>query len=309
MKKNTFFAKQNKAVQGILLVIALWMLWFVGSAISGQIRDIFVQSQEVHFVTMEKTEHGYGLLTATEHLVIAEADGAVEPLIAEGERVRKGNAIFRIGDLYQYTNHAGRVSYQIDGMESGMDIQTVSALDLKAEYNEQQRRKAKQADAVSGEPYAKVQETMRDVALYVTMPNSDYIASLEVGQRITLELTEYGSDVKGTIEEIRTMESKERCFKVAVSTMPATLFQQRIYQVTLPHDSERVLTIPKQALAKKRGVDGIYYLHKGFVFWKEITVSDRWIQQGVLVVESGLEEGDIIVTTPRLVREGENIKF
>jgi len=26
-------------------------------------------------------------------------------------------------------------------------------------------------------------------------------------------------------------------------------------------------------------------------------------------VEDGLEEGDIVVTTPKLVREGENIKF
>ena len=89
----------------------------------------------------------------------------------------------------------------------------------------------------------------------------------------------------------------------------AGVYQQRIYQIELPYNSERVLAIPKQALAKKRGVDGVYYLHKGFVFWKEVTVSERWIEQGVLIVEDGLEEGDIVVTTPKLVREGENIKF
>jgi len=309
MKQNTFFAKQNTAVKWIFLLIVVWMLWFAGSAVAGQIRDLFVQSEEVHYVTMEHIEEGYGLVMGTEHLIQAQADGEVTVLIAEGERVRKGNAVFRIGDLYQYTNHAGRVSYQVDNMEIGLDISAVAELDMKQIYHEQQRRKEKKQNAVSGEPYAKVQETMSDIVMYVKLQQNNYTATLETGQSVMVKLLDNDTEVHGTVAEILNTAQGERCVKVEVITISDQLFQQRMYQVALPYNSERVLTIPKQALAKKRGVNGVYYLHKGFVFWKEVTVSERWADQGVLVVDYGLEEGDVIVTTPRLVKEGENIKF
>ena len=110
------------------------------------------------------------------------------------------------------------------------------------------------------------------------------------------------------MEALNTDDGK-RCMKLSVGLTNEVLFQQRVYQIELPYNSERVLVLPKQALIKRHGANGVYSLHKGFVFWTEVTVSDRWLDQDVFVVESGLEEGDIIVTTPRLVREGENIKF
>ncbi|MBQ3119407.1 MAG: hypothetical protein IJC12_00895, partial [Peptococcaceae bacterium] len=103
MKQKSFFSKQNIAVKVLLLLMAVWMIWFIGSAIVGQVRDIFVQSQEVHYTTMENVETGYGMVSMTEHVINAALDGAAEPIIAEGERVRKGNAVFRIGEEYQYT--------------------------------------------------------------------------------------------------------------------------------------------------------------------------------------------------------------
>ncbi len=307
MKKNTFFAKQNHVVKGLVVLIMVWLVWFVGSALVGQVRDLFVQSQEVRYATMEHMEDGYGMFTATEHLIIAQADGDMEVLIAEGERVRKGNAVFRVGDLYQYTNYAGRVSYRIDGLESVKDIGAVSALNMKQKYNEQKKMKGT-VRAAEGEPCAKVQETMSDIALYLALPINDYTSTLTTGQKLTVNLSDNGTSVKGTVAEILNTE-EIRCVKLDIGSISAETFQQRIYQITLPYNSERVLVIPKSALIQKRGVQGVYCLHKGFVFWKEITVSDRWLEHDVYVAESGLEAGDIVVTTPRLVKEGENIKF
>ena len=86
MKQKSFFSKQNIAVKVLLLLMAVWMIWFIGSAIVGQVRDIFVQSQEVHYTTMENVETGYGMVSMTEHVINAALDGAAEPIIAEGER-------------------------------------------------------------------------------------------------------------------------------------------------------------------------------------------------------------------------------
>ncbi len=307
MKNNTFFAKQNRVVKSLVVLIVVWLVWFVGSALVGQVRDLFVQSQEVHYVTMEHVEDGYGMFTATEHLITAQADGEIEVVIAEGERVRKGNAVFRIGDIYQYTNYAGRVSYRIDGLESVQDIGTVSALNLKQKYNEQKKMKAI-THAAEGEHCAKVQETMSGIALYVAVPLNEYTTALTIGQKIKVNLVDNETTVTGTIAEILNTENT-RCIKLDIGNITAEVFQQRIYQVTLPYNSERVLVIPQEALAQKHGTNGVYCLHKGFVLWREVTVSTRWLEHNVYVVESGLEAGDIIVTTPRLVKEGENIKF
>ena len=49
MKQNAFFSKQNRAVKVLLVLMAIWMLWFIGSAIVGQVRDVFVRSEEIHY--------------------------------------------------------------------------------------------------------------------------------------------------------------------------------------------------------------------------------------------------------------------
>ena len=138
MKQKTFL-KQNMANKVLLIIVVLWMIWFIGSAIVGQVRDVFVQSQEVQYVTLEHVETGYGMVYTTEHVIPARVDGTAESIIAEGERVRKGNAVFRIGEEYHHTDFSGRVSYHIDGLENMTDIGTISQLDLKQYYQAQQK--------------------------------------------------------------------------------------------------------------------------------------------------------------------------
>jgi len=310
MKQNSFFSKQNTVVKVLLLVMIVWMLWFIGSAVAGQVRDFFVQSEEVHYKTMERVESGYGVMIAEEHVIYAAVDGTVEPVVAEGERVRKGNAVFRIGDEYQYTNYAGRVSYQLDELENVTDIGIVAEMDLKNSYNAQQKKKnQKPVVLTTGDPCAKVQETMGGFTFYVLVPNTNQTAEIGIGQTISVRLLDIDYLLKGEIVEVLNTADGKRCMKLEVANADDAVFQQRIYQLELPYESERVLAIPERALARKRGVDGVYYLHKGFVFWKEVTVSERWLDQGVLTINAGLDEGDVVVTTPRMVKEGENIKF
>ena len=309
MNKNSFFSKQNIIVKILLLIMAVWMVWFVGSALVGQVRDLFVQSEELHYVTLERAEAGYGMLAPTEYVFYASLDGAVTPVVGEGERVRKGNAVFQIGEKYQHATNAGRVSYDIDGLENLNDIGVIGTLDFKQKYTEQQKRKSKTEEILSGEPCAKVQDTLGGVALYITVANTEHTAAISIGQTVKVRLVDLDVMISGTVREVLTTADDNRCLKLYIAKTEDALYQQRIYQVELPYNSEKVIAIPKQALVKKQGVEGVYYLHKGFVFWKAVTISERWIDQGVLVVDEGLQAGDILVTTPKLVREGENIKF
>ena len=148
-KKTRRFYRKDHIVKILLLVIVVWLVFTLAS---NQIRSAMVQTEEVKSTVLEQVETGYGLLRGSESLVIAQADGTVEPVVQEGERVRKGNAVFKVGEAYSYTNFAGRVSYQLDGLESTSDLNTICSTNLESSYAEQQNGQKKTiADAAAGE--------------------------------------------------------------------------------------------------------------------------------------------------------------
>ncbi len=305
-KKRTLYVKDH--IVKILLIVIV--AWFVLMLAGNQIRAAMVQTEEVKSTVLEHVEAGYGLLQGMESLVIAQADGTVEPIIQEGERVRKGNAVLKIGESYSYTNSAGRVSYQLDGLEGTGDLNAVCSTDLESRYAEQQsQQKNELPDGVNGQAAAKVINTFDDIYLYVTVPRSAYSGSLEIDQRIKVRLTDIEEQATATVMEVLDTPDGFRYLKLRLGTVKETVFQQRIYKIGLPYEQQHAIAISADAVIEQDGQPGVYYLQKGFVFWEPVVVGQAWEEENKVIIESGLEDGDIIVTTPHLVREGENIKF
>lgn len=305
-KKRTLYVKDH--IVKILLIVIV--AWFVLMLAGNQIRAAMVQTEEVKSAVLEHVETGYGLLQGMESLVIAQADGTVEPIIQEGERVRKGNAVLKIGESYSYTNSAGRVSYQLDGLEGTGDLNAVCSTDLESRYAEQQsQQKNELPDGVNGQAAAKVINTFDDIYLYVTVPRSAYSGSLEIDQRIKVRLTDIEEQATATVMEVLDTPDGFRYLKLRLGTVKETVFQQRIYKIELPYEQQHAIAISADAVIEQDGQPGVYYLQKGFVFWEPVAVGQAWEEENKVIIESGLEDGDIIVTTPHLVREGENIKF
>ena len=306
-KKTRRFYRKDHIVKILLLVIVVWLVFTLAS---NQIRSAMVQTEEVKSTVLEQVETGYGLLRGSESLVIAQADGTVEPVVQEGERVRKGNAVFKVGEAYSYTNFAGRVSYQLDGLESTSDLNTICSTNLESSYAEQQNGQKKTiADAAAGEGRAKVINTFDDVYLYVTVARSTYTAGLEANQKIPVRLADINEQMQATVTEVLDTADGFRYLKLKLGNVKETVFQQRIYKIEFPYDQQKAVAVSPDVLVEKDGQTGVYYLQKGFVFWEAVTVGQTWEKNGKVIIESGLEDGDMIVTTPHLVREGENIKF
>ena len=306
-KKTRRFYRKDHIVKILLLVIVVWLVFTLAS---NQIRSAMVQTEEVKSTVLEQVETGYGLLRGSESLVIAQADGTVEPVVQEGERVRKGNAVFKVGEAYSYTNFAGRVSYQLDGLESTSDLNTICSTNLESSYAEQQNGQKKTiADAAAGEGRAKVINTFDDVYLYVTVARSTYTAGLEANQKIPVRLADINKQMQATVTEVLDTADGFRYLKLKLGSVKETVFQQRIYKIEFPYDQQKAVAVSPDVLVEKDGQTGVYYLQKGFVFWEAVTVGQTWEKNGKVIIESGLEDGDMIVTTPHLVREGENIKF
>lgn len=306
-KKRKLYLKDNM-VKILLLIIVIWLLV---TLVQNQVRSSLIQTETVKKTVLEHIDTGYGLLHGQETVINAPADGAVERTMAEGQRVRKGNAVFRAGGVIAYTNDAGYVSYRIDGLEGTDDLNAICSTDLERRYGEQQdgASKNEETDAVAGSAYAKVINTFDNIYLYVTVPSTSYTAALEADQKIPLRFTDLSYEVTGSIVEVLDTADGFRYLKIKLRNVKETVFQQRIYKMELPYDRISAIAVPTGALVEKDGAQGVYYLQKGFVFWKNVTVGQTWEDQGLTVIEEGLDAGDMIVTTPQYVREGENIKF
>lgn len=314
-KKRKLYPKENM-IKILLLVI---VIWFLGTLIVNQIRSSLIQTTTVRTEVLEHFDTGYGLFAGQETVIAAPADGEVERTMAEGERVRKGNAVFNVNGSIAYTNEAGRVSYQIDGLEGITDLSQICSTDLETRYAEQEKlgEERQKPDAVAGTAYAKVINTFDDTSLYLTVPRTEYTTTLEIDQKIPVRFVDADYEAQATIVELLNTPDNTRYIKLKLGTVKETVFQQRIYKIELPYDRVTAIAIPEQALVEKKGETGIYYLQKGFVFWKAVKTGQTWPEQGLVVIETepedeeedGLKDGDIIVTTPRFVHEGENIKY
>lgn len=305
-KTRKLYLKDN-IVKILLLVI---VVWFFGALAVNQVRGNLVQTEEVKVKTLEQIDSGYGLLSGPETALLAPADGALVPTMPEGTRVRKGNAVFSVNGSIVYAGEAGRVSYQIDGLEGITDLNAICSTDLATRYTEQQAQSQETAaDVLSGAVCAKLVNTFDEIYLYVTVARTDYTASLEVDQWIPVRLADLDYEVRAKVTEMLDAADGTRYLKLRLSDVKETVFAQRIYQVELPYDRLPAIAIPASALVERDGEAGVYYLQKGFVFWNPVTVGQTREADGLVVIEEGLESGDLIVTTPHLVREGENIKF
>lgn len=305
-KTRKLYLKDN-IVKILLLVI---VIWFLGALAVNQVRSNLVQTEEIKVQTLEQIDSGYGLLSGLETVLMAPADGPVVPTMPEGTRVRKGNAVFSVNGSIVYAEEAGRVSYQIDGLEGITDLNTICSTDLATRYTAQQEpNQEASADVLSGAVCAKLVNIFDGVYLYVTVARSDYTASLQLDQRIPVRLADLDYEVQAKVTEMLDAADGTRYLKLKLSDVKETVFQQRIYKVELPYDRLSAIAIPTDALVERDGEQGVYYLQKGFVFWNPVTVKEIREDEGLVVIEEGLESGDLIVTTPHLVREGENIKF
>lgn len=305
-KTRKLYLKDN-IVKILLLII---VVWFFGMLAVNQMRSNLVQTEEIKTTLLEQADSGYGLLSGPETALLAPADGDLVPTMPEGTRVRKGNAVFSVNGSIVYASEAGYVSYQIDGLEGITDLNAICSTDLAARYAAQQEQEeTASAAVVGGAVCAKLVNTFDDSYLYVTAERTDYVASIEVDQKIPVRLVDLDYEVQAKVSEVLDAADGTRYLKLKVSDVKETVFQQRIYKVELPYDRLSAIAVPVGALVEKDGQQGVYYLQKGFVFWNPVTVGQTREEEGLVIIEEGLESGDMIVTTPHLVREGENIKF
>lgn len=303
---------QKKTIQSkdkiIFLFLGFVILWLLLNLFIHFVQNQFVHTQTVVSQRMEDTLTGYGLIQGGESTVIAQGDGTVEPIVKEGERVRKGNAVCKISGAISYTNYAGKVSYELDGLEGVTDLNSVCMTDLERRYKEQKKGKdnRNQTTFSAGDVCAKVTNIFDDVYLYLTVPMNDFVASMEPGNVLPVRFQSLDYEMKGTLQERLDTQDGHSYLKIKLRGAKEIVFNQRLHEVVIPYNQVTSIVVPQSALVERDGEIGIYYLSKGFVFWKAVTPGETRGDQ--VLIQEGLKPGNIIVTTPKLVRVGSKVR-
>lgn len=302
----------------IKFILAFVLLWFFVSFVISTITGMMIKTTIIGKKTVENIVEPYGMVTYNAYRIPSPLSGQGSPIIEEGERVRKNEAVYRVtaveGSAMQgetekimYAPIAGLVSYHIDAYEDVQTLEEAQGLDLAAAY-EAQEDKTWDSKTTAGADYAKLINSFDDIFIYMDCESNSYTQTFAPDMKIRIRFPAIEYSTVCRIVEVKPIiqGDKEHIWvKADLGTADQVVFGQRIWQVALPYDVAQVIEIDKDAVVYQDGQPGVYTLEKGFAYWQAINIAEE--REDTYIVED-MTEGTEIVTTPKLVGEGERVK-
>ena len=150
-------------------------------------------------------------------------------------------------------------------------------------------------------------EALQTLEFETAIP-AQWVHSLLRGQSVPIQFDGLPKAVNGKITHIiHAADPITQTCKIKL-TLPATqltgLFGKALFTV----NTERLLTIPENALTERVGVTGVYQVDKQKkAYFVSVQLGRQWQQQRVIL--AGLNSGDIVVQTPPIqLHDGSKIR-
>lgn len=302
----------------IKFILAFVLLWFFISFVISSITGMMVKTTIIGKKTVENIVNPYAMVTYDAYRIPSPLSGQGSAIMEEGERVRKNEAVYRVtavegsamqgqSEKIMYAPLAGLVSYHIDAYEDIHSLEEAQGLDLAAIYKAQ-AGESWDGKASAGADYAKIINSFDDIFIYMDCESNSYTQTFEPDMKIRIRFPEIDYSTICRIVEVKTSihdDAEHIWVKADLGTADQAVFGQRVWRVELPYDVARVIEIDKDAVVYQNGQPGVYTLDKGFAYWHAINITEE--REDSYIVDD-MEEGTEIVTTPKLVGEGERVK-
>lgn len=315
--------KKRKKSNGIIIIflISVFLLGIGYIAVRSLVLAIFVDVEQLTKTTVEETWEADFLVIRQEYNVGAPSPGRLELTVREGEKVPKGAIVGYLskaeGTSLETTTRvplqapeAGVFSLQVDGLESICNPKRLNELDApKLLRSVKESGLSKEAVTnegqwvSSGQVIFKILDNLSPSYLFcqVDQPLSEQLA---LGSRVELQLNDLAAEPLAGVIGDSYEENGKSCLLIRISTVN-NLEKYRQLEGTIILERYSRLVIPAKMLAEKEGISGVYLLKNGKTTWQPVEITARNEQQ---VTVTGLEEGQWIITTPKLVKEGQHIR-
>lgn len=253
---------------------------------------------------LNESDFGVGRVINRELVAYAPRQGRFENLVLEGERIRRGTPVgqFQPDDgsdtVIIRAPGSGVVCYHPDGLERDPSIVNLTR-ESTGFVNAKKRRFGDGSMLFNeNQPMFKIVDNLTPTKVVVLFPGKTRFGIVE-GTECRF-IIENKIDETARCQEI--MEKKGREMAVfEMASFGENLWHQRRVKVECVSESYHGMVTAQAATFRKNGILGVYVVMGNRVFFKPIRLIHR---KGDRVVVKGLYEGDPVVTTPWLVREG-----
>lgn len=311
--------KRSGALIFVFLILALLLgsMYFV---VRSMLTAILVDVQQLTNTTVEETIATEFLVLRQEYNVSAPSPGRLELTVREGEKVPKGAVVGYLtkteGTSLETTSRvpltapeAGIFSLQVDGLESICSPGALADLDLANLFHSVQETELGKEDityegerVTAGKLLFKIVDNLSPSYLFC-QANQTLSEQITVGQWVELQLDDLAAEpINGKISD--SYEEKGQAYILIRISTVNNLEKYRLLKGNIIIDRSSCIVISPTMLVEKEGLTGVYLLKNGRASWQEVTIVAQDEQQ---LVVSGLEEGQWIITTPKLVKEGQRI--
>ncbi|MGE5395962.1 MAG: HlyD family efflux transporter periplasmic adaptor subunit [Chitinophagales bacterium] len=287
-----------------ILAALLGCLYLIGVWAVHRINGYRIGFATARIGTLEDAARARSIIIGDEEVVNAPANGRFENLLMEGERVRKGTVV---GYFYPdgavarepiKSSWSGIICYHPDGLEKRLaalrpDNMDATTLSLKATAANDGG-----FDFVKGQPLFKVVDNLAPVRLVMFFKGKTFKEPKEEQEYL---LRNDKKDLGWADCEYFARRSGGSLVVLSMAEYPEVLINTRKPYLECVGESYDGIIVPATALTKNHKVWGLYRLEGDVVTFQEVQV--LYQKQGKAVIE-GIDMGDQVITTPKLVRDG-----
>lgn len=256
-----------------------------------------------------------GLLIKEETLVRSPADGQIQFIPPDGQRLELGAPAARVavalddaGGITQgiAAPRAGVFCTHIDGAEGLLTPDKLDVLDLaKIEKIGEKKNPLLSGSRVEkGQPVFKIIDNLTPVYYHCTIPRDELASELTVrrGMGGIWENLPLNFRVHRLIDKGDRWEAF-----LLLSDYPDAILHYRKTRIRLITKKLKGLLVPRSAVVEREGSPGVYRVVKKKARWVPVQIEGE-LDGEVAVAGPDLKEGDRYVSSPRFVCEGRRVE-
>ncbi len=255
--------------KGILLFAALFVLFYILIYVVPTVSDIFRQTYIAKYGTLDISCEAKCVFVRDEVVYNAPAGGAVDRNANEGDLVKAGNIIAKVGGKEVRNEETGVVSYCYDGYESKLSSENIAELksDFFKKYKESDAKiQTASQKAELGETIFKIVD--RSEWYLVFWLDKEEAELFTTGKRVSVDFGEDDKDGSAAEDRLRmtvksiTAQGEEFQVILSCNRDYEAFDEYRIKDCTVITSSNSGLIINTDSIGEEDGLKGVYVVDK-----------------------------------------------
>lgn len=303
------------AVTVVLLIVGMGA-WWVKGKVERLLVKVVVDVQPAKTGQLAETRSLPGWIIRDEIVVTAPIAGHVQRLVKDLERVRIGSPVIKIKGVNPsgeqmgpvqdiLAPRAGLIVYRLDGLEGVLTPRVLDQLDPERLRTLVEKPLEIQPEGMveKGFPVFKVINNLEKAHYLTNYKVKELGGPLVPGRRLTLTASPTGSNFSGKVVNVRGAE--EAWAVIQLTNPTADVLKERRLPLLIVDRVHKGIILSKDALIQRNGETGVWLSVKNRAEWRAVKILATVGEQ---VAVEGIEENQLVIQNPALVKEGQEIK-